>query len=646
MLTKGVVYRRRILRERFFSTSYHFLMQFPLTRDYTEKIAYRYQMISPCDRKFIMKKTVTTCFLSWSISLLVFILVYATNPRVSNLITAGVAIIIMNAEVIGRMAKIFEISTLFELQELMSNMIHNFYIECRVDDALYRSMGSQSKNMKTTQEQIYQLLLCEDKEEALREYYSNVPNRYLRAFVGQCVSVMELGNQIIDGNYLFVRNLENLQREIEIELDKLQRLRMEFLGVIACVIAPIFCIDIVKQFSISLKENMDTFYYGKKGFLLDMSLLFIITLIYFIMQKSAEYKRFHQSEHRLLFLIDRFFLVKKAMDNFCEKNTSKMERLKNELRMNGSNIRPRHFVLCSFLIAFSVFLIGLGGSSYLHAISKDQLLYIQITDAEVLTSVAKENQYEKMCETIERYVNKYVIETSKRDETDITDEVKAQLELEGEFRNSILIEAIATEINRRVSEYHKEHFSILDLVSCFLLSWIGYHFPELILRYHRAVSKDAMEDEVNQFHAIISMLMYVESMTVKQILEQLEAFAVVFKPSLRICINNYGTSDIKALEELKDHEPYEPLKRIVDNLIRCDDIPIEQAFHEINIERDGYISKRKLANEKSIRKRVVRAYFLAAVPFALLLAYSIIPTMLSTINEINSILEELNNSSW
>ena len=42
-----------------------------------------------------------------------------------------------------------------------------------------------------------------------------------------------------------------------------------------------------------------------------------------------------------------------------------------------------------------------------------------------------------------------------------------------------------------------------------------------------------MEDEVNQFNALIGMLMYNDTMTVKQILQEMESFAVVFKQSIK-----------------------------------------------------------------------------------------------------------------
>ncbi len=75
-------------------------------------------------------------------------------------------------------------------------------------------------------------------------------------------------------------------------------------------------------------------------------------------------------------------------------------------------------------------------------------------------------------------------------------------------------------------------------------------------------------------------------------------------------------------------------------------MPISMAFNEIQVDRDGYISKRKLANEKSIKKRVIRAYVLAALPFLLLFSYGLMPVLISAIKEINLILNELQNTVW
>ena len=634
---------------RFYPLVYRFLMSYPLTRNYMEKLAYRHRMISPCDSKVIARRTVNACIISWGLCVVAFVFIYMNNPRMSTLITLTATILIINAEVLGRMAKGFEISVNYDIQKLILSIQHNFFVEYRVDDAIYRSRDVLSLNMKAVSDQIYQLLLSEDKDEALRVYSENIPNKYLRALVSQCVGVMERGDQEVEGKCLFTTNLEKLYQEIDIEIEKIQKLNLEFLGVIAVVVAPIFCIDFIKKFAVNIKENMYGFYYGKEGFLLDIGLIIIISIIYIIMRKSAEYTTFYQSKHQLLYKLDRIPIVKRAMDNYCDKNATKQERLKRELRNYGSNMRSRHFVIQSMLIAILVFLVSIVMLFYLHDLSRKQLLVAERVDVELLTSAAKESHYAKMEEVIESYTSKYVLQRQEEKTAVIPETVEEMTEvltIDGTFVNKLINKALSEDILRRVNKYQTEYFSFIDLSICMLLCLVAYHIPKGMLRYSASVSKDAMEDEVNQFNALICMLMYDESMTVKEILKELESFATVYKQSLRICINDYGAGDMTALLELKEREPYEPFNRIIDNLIRCDAMPISQAFHEVDVERDGYILKRKMANDKTRKKRVLRAYLLAAVPFMLLLAYGIVPPLVASMNEINTILKELESTSW
>ena len=75
-------------------------------------------------------------------------------------------------------------------------------------------------------------------------------------------------------------------------------------------------------------------------------------------------------------------------------------------------------------------------------------------------------------------------------------------------------------------------------------------------------------------------------------------------------------------------------------------MPVYQAFDEIKLDQDGYISKRKLMNEKSIRRRVFRAYLLAALPFILLFTYGLLPALISSVRELNMLIEEIENMAW
>ena len=644
--SRGSYRRKEKISDRYFSTVYRILKKVPLTRNYTEKLSCQFRLISPCDSKLIARKTVGICMVSLVAGFMILLMIFFLRPRLITLIISAFAIVLIHYEIVSGSAKAFEIRLNVELQHFIENEIHNYYVNYRVDDALYLSIENLSPNMRAAAEQIYQLLLSDDREQALSEYYENVPNKYFREFVSLCVGVAERGDEEVNGKHMFVRNMENLYSQLEIEIDKLQRLRMEFMGVMTIVILPVFCIDLVKWFFISLKDNMRTFYYGKTGFLIDIGLLCITSVIYVVMCKSAEYRTFHLASYQWLYVLERMKPIRRALDNYCDKYASKLERLRKILKNNGYNIKPRHFILRSCILAAAVFLAGIGIVNYLNYSSRRELMCAETSEMEALTSAAEKKQYEKMAEVVSDYIKQYLIKDKdgyQKAMPESFEELSIILEKERIFAGKLINEALAKEVLNRVEKYRAAHMSFPDLIICILLGIIAFFLPDILLSYSISVSKDAMEDEINQFNALIGMLMYDSSMTERRILRELESFAVVFKQSLRSCINDYSSGDIKALEKLKEEEPYPAFIRIVDNLIRCDDMPVYEAFHEVDVEREGYLAKRKLTNEKSIKKRVMRAYLLASIPLILLFVYGVLPTLLSSMNEITETIKLLEN---
>ncbi len=643
---RGAFRSREKYFDRICSGLYRRMKASPFTRNYVEKLSCQFRLISPCDSREIAGRTMVTFLLSGILSIIIFFILFLTNPRLINMILSAAAILILNQEVVGRMAKAFEIKLDLEIQQLLENEIHNYYVNYRVDDALYLSRDSLSPNMKSAAGQIYDLLLSDDREQALRDYYENVPNKYLREFVSLCVGVAERGDEKRNGKHMFIRNLENLYSQLEIEIDKLQRINMEFTGVILVVILPVFCIDLVKWFCISLKENMGAFYYGKTGFLIDLGLLAVNSAIYVLLHKSAEYRSFHQSAHSWLHILDRLPWIRRAMDNYSNKNASRVEALRRMLKDNGYHITPRLFILRGFLLALGVFGAGMGIAAYLAHSGREALLTADRAAVAALTSAAEERQYDKMIQTIQDYTQSYILYREKKTLKSMPEHQEGLVQLiQKDFYNKVVAEALAREIWRRAEKYETTHMSFGDLFLCIILGIGAYYLPFVLLKYGSAVSRDTAEDEVHQFNALIGMLMYDKTMTVRQLLIEMESFAVIFKQSLRNCINDYSGGDDEALERLREEEPHSAFVKIIDNLLRCDNMPIYEAFHEADTARDGYLTKRKLANEKSIRKRVTRAYVLAAVPLLLLFAYGVLPTLQASIHEITQTLEAL-EGTW
>jgi len=181
-----------------------------------------------------------------------------------------------------------------------------------------------------------------------------------------------------------------------------------------------------------------------------------------------------------------------------------------------------------------------------------------------------------------------------------------------------------------------------EVVSSWVIAYLAYWFPYWMILYRRKIMQMSMEDEIIQYQSIIMMLMYIDRISVLNILEYMESFAVIFKDTIQDCINDYNAGDIQALEEMREKEAFDPFKRLVDNLLICDRIGIEKAFDEINADRMYYQDKRKQENEMNLSKKVVIGKLIAYVPLILTIGlYLIVPFIVESFSQLMEYSDEM-----
>ena len=122
--------------------------------------------------------------------------------------------------------------------------------------------------------------------------------------------------------------------------------------------------------------------------------------------------------------------------------------------------------------------------------------------------------------------------------------------------------------------------------------------------FQKILRRLEMENEVMQFQTIILMLMKIERVNVEMILEWIERYSNIFREPITKCVNNYEAGAWEALEELKQEVSFSQLIRIIESLqSSVESIPIEEAFDELDNERDYYKAKREDSNERLISKK-------------------------------------------
>ena len=136
-----------------------------------------------------------------------------------------------------------------------------------------------------------------------------------------------------------------------------------------------------------------------------------------------------------------------------------------------------------------------------------------------------------------------------------------------------------------------------------------------------------------QFQSTIMLVMNLDTTTVLKVLELMESFAIIFKESIKICINDYSSGDLDALEKLKLRERYEPFRRLADNLIIADKIGVQKAFDEIAEERKVSQEMRnqdyRIARDKKVMAGAILSFLPATITIAL---YWVVPFALDALS--------------
>jgi hypothetical protein len=609
----------------------------PITKQYIENIRRRYEILYPGNRKDIAKRTMKTVILSWTLCALAVVLIVRSNLNIINSTVAMLLIYVIHTEFTGFMLQYTEIKLLEEIAVFISNVRHNYHINRMVDDAILLSMESLGYEMKVHANKLYEIVLSNNIKEEVANYNAAISNKYLRMFLSLCVSVLEKNSdKKVNGQLLFTVNLENLRKEIDIEILKQKKIRFLFSGVSLVTISVIIPIDAIKNYGISMLSELDNFYNGRLGIIYVAVTQILTMIIYLLNNRLKGANRIKIGNYSYLKWFEKKRLVKVALDNYIEKNYGKIMALNHELKRIGETISVRQFILQRLLFAAGAFLITIGFLYYIHENNKDHITD-KIQNAASFTTAVSSSQIE----TVEKIILEYV-KIYKNDPIS-EKEILSILSGEGIFYNTKVKEAVAGEIYFRIQAYQNEFFKWYELLICLCIAILTYYIPYFLLWYKKKVFQMSMEDEVNQFNSIIYMLMYNDNLTVKDLLIELELFAVVFKRTLQECLNEFNSGEIEALQKMKAKEAFIPFKRLVDNLIRCDAISIDKAFDEISCDRENYHDRRKQENEISIQKRADIAKPLSFIPTVLVMVYLTLPLLLASLEEIAGFKDMMNN---
>ncbi len=597
----------------------------PVIKRYFNKVIKKLETMYPADMMAIQVKATQEMSVAVGAALSLMLVVIIFGRKDFFFVGIGVVMtyVLFTQILNGRIEKL-EMKLNDQMANFLTDVRHYYHDRNDVCDAVYCTLDEIPFEIGLHINKIYQILISTHTEEEVAKYTDIAPNRFLMMFAAICATIKEYGDKRLDdGQWLFLRNLNHLKDELNIQILKTRSNNYLFSGLKFVAVVPVFLLKPIEMWATSNMPDMAEFYTGGLGTIV-MAITFAIAVLCYQMICNLKDGRVDEmKENIILNKAVNLPFIRNLLTAEINRNYSKSLRIGDSLKMVGEDLTPKSFLLkrlvygLAFGIAFNFIAI------FAQAQSKSNL----INDFENAyeNSIVPNQEYR---DTMEKITKNNIKEMRKiKDLEAHREEAISRIMAENNMNRTHSEEIVDTMI-KRLDKYNNLYYKWYFLIGTAAFMALGFALPWLLLQYQLSIMKMSMEDEVVQFQTIALILMYVDGATLDLLLDWMEKFAFCFKDSVSTCILKLQSSERNALLEMKDREPFPPFKRFVDNLLSIDQVGMVSAFDEIESEREYYKKKREQDNEMVTHKKAARGKLIAFAPLIIAVGgYMIYPFM-------------------
>lgn len=626
--TKVNTFSTEILFQKLYLT----YTKIPFIKRYALKIRRRLEIINIDDEYNTRKGTAK--ILTKTLAILVPIMIITIMITSSNYLLMTILLLfelfMIDTFIDGSVDKI-DNNILKEQIDFFSEIRHAYHEFNMVEEAIYQVSQDDEKNISRQGEKIYEILISDDPEMELEKYYDIAPNSFLKEFAGVSYLTKEFGDRKdSDGASLYLKNLNNITQEMQIEILKREKLDYVFQSLALIAALPILFLEPIKNWAVGMFAFTKSFYDGKTGFIVQM-LLIVLTFICYIMVRklkdngSVDTGRDMQNPWEQKLYKKKY--IKKFVDKIVPKEGTKEYRLKIKLmKESATKLKMEWLYIDRCACAIAAFIVAMFIFWELHNLTIQYIYEEPRADYDLLGSMSEKEEKKATAELEihNKYMKKY------RNDSGVTVEMITKDLQKDEYYSTATDKEIADAadwIHGDLKTVQNEYMKWFEFLISFGIAAIAYYGPIWMLMFQKIMRQMEMENEVMQFQTIILMLMKIERVNVEMILEWLERYSNIYREPISKCVNNFESGPWEALEELKNDVAFPQLIRIVESLQSAvEKIPIRQAFDELDTERAYYQEKRKESNERLISRKSLIGKVVGFAPMvAMFVGYLIAP---------------------
>lgn len=515
--------------------------------------------------------------------------------------------------------------------EFFSEIRHAYHEYNMVEEAIYQVSQDDEMSVSRQGEKIYEILISEDPETELEKYYDIAPNSFLKEFAGVSYLTKEFGDRKVDKASLYLKNVNNITQEMQLEILKRDKLNYVFQSLSVISIAPVLLLEPLKNWAVSNFSFVASWYQGKPGMIVQILILILTFASYVLVRKLKDNgstgMNMKNTENPWQEKLYKKPIIKKIVDLFIPRvGTKEYRKVQQYLKDAASHLKMEWLYINRITMAIVTCIASIILFSQLHVVAVDYIYTEPTTDYNIMGELSEKDEKKAMEVTAE--------------DNKILDQFRGKLKIETkeieravrrlkyyEEADDAEIKKVVERIEGKLQIINTEYLQWFEILLAFVFSVVAYMSPIWLLIFQVKMRQLEMEDEVMQFQTIILMLMRIERVNVEIILEWLERYSNIFKAPITKCVNNYEAGAWEALEAMKEEVSYMQFIRIIESMqAAVEKIPITDAFDELDSERDYYQEKRKESNERLIKRKGMIGKVIGFAPMVcMFVGYLIIP---------------------
>jgi len=522
---------------RFYQRSYVRSAQIPIFRGQVRRIRQRLAVISPYDELTIRKETMK---ITYSVLLIVVGLILALalfGRSVSVVLLGMIGCLVLNGMLIDLFVHRVENRLLKDFRDFLEDNRHQFQATRMADEAIYEAAQLSSHDMKLHGERMHGVLTAKDPDRSLAAYYEVAPNRYLKVFTGIARMIMEYGDKTTAKGSLYLNAISKFVQDINFDLLRRNRLSYQLNSLTVIALAPILLSFPLQRWAETYFPVMGEFYEGRIGLAAKLLLYAVAVAAYVLIRKLAETEESRYTpksggirwekklyEYRpIRFVVDRFVPQKHTKTHYSLSRLIKESN--SPLMIEWLTVRRLLLSLCAVLFVSGMFVSAHIGQveriwnapTYL----KGGLMLGRVDDAERREAEERTSLDNRIMQDIDA------------GKSDWENKVRV---LVRESATSTLSEVqqneMTTRIVEKLSQANSEYLKWWEVLIAVAAGMGVYFVPLGIMQFQRRIRGMEMQNEVDQFRMLISILSQFDRMSVQIILEWMRRFKSMFSKTL------------------------------------------------------------------------------------------------------------------